>query len=187
MLGELVEALQQDGQHARAVTVLEEHESVMGWVHRYQYVCNALMAGWPDKAREMFRQLVVPVDAKWIPARERVRHMLARAGVMRGVTPLDGAAARLVRGGRRRTLKIAANWPWTKDLTTAWQRIHAHPAPRLTSWNPSQRAGRPTPGTVESPAPGPTVGPASYPGPKSGTRTHQTTASGSHQPPERSG
>lgn len=90
MLGELVEALQQDGQHARAVTVLEEHESVMGWVHRYQYVCNALMAGWPDKAREMFRQLVVPVDAKWIPARERVRHMLARAGVMRGVTPLDG-------------------------------------------------------------------------------------------------
>jgi hypothetical protein len=39
------------------------------------------------------------------------------------------AAARLVRGGRRRTLKIAANWPWTDEIVTAWQRVHAiaHP------------------------------------------------------------
>ncbi len=28
------------------------------------------------------------------------------------------AAARLVRGGRRKTLKIAANWPWTNEITT---------------------------------------------------------------------
>ena len=89
VLGELVEALQQDGQHAHAVAVLEEHASLTGWMHRYQYVRNALMAGWPDKAREMFRQLAVPMDARWIPARERVRHMLARADVMRAVTPLD--------------------------------------------------------------------------------------------------
>ena len=40
------------------------------------------------------------------------------------------AAARLVRGGRRRTLKIAAAWPWSDEIITAWQRIHAiqHPA-----------------------------------------------------------
>ena len=39
------------------------------------------------------------------------------------------AAARLVRGGRRRTLKIAAAWPWTDEIVTAWQRIHAIPHP----------------------------------------------------------
>jgi Transposase DDE domain group 1 len=39
------------------------------------------------------------------------------------------AAARLVRGGRCRTLKIAATWPWSEEIVTAWQRIHAiqHP------------------------------------------------------------
>jgi len=41
------------------------------------------------------------------------------------------AAARLVRGGRRRTLKIAAAWPWTDEITTAWQRIRAIPHPVL--------------------------------------------------------
>jgi hypothetical protein len=39
------------------------------------------------------------------------------------------AAARLARGGRRRTLKIAATWPWTEAATTAWQRIQAIPHP----------------------------------------------------------
>jgi hypothetical protein len=39
------------------------------------------------------------------------------------------AAARLVRGGRRRILKIAANWPWTEEIVTAWQRVHAIPHP----------------------------------------------------------
>ena len=38
------------------------------------------------------------------------------------------AAARLVRGGRRRTLKIAATWPWAEKITTAWQRVQAIPA-----------------------------------------------------------
>jgi hypothetical protein len=38
-------------------------------------------------------------------------------------------AARFVRGGRRRTLKIAAARPWTDEIVTAWQRVHAisHP------------------------------------------------------------
>jgi Transposase DDE domain group 1 len=39
------------------------------------------------------------------------------------------AAARLVRGGRRRTLKIAATWPWAQDIITAWHRIQAIPHP----------------------------------------------------------
>jgi hypothetical protein len=39
------------------------------------------------------------------------------------------AAARLVHGGRRRRLKIAANWPWAEAITKAWQRIHALPHP----------------------------------------------------------
>jgi hypothetical protein len=37
------------------------------------------------------------------------------------------AAARLVRGGRRRWLKIAASWPWSEAITAAWQRITALP------------------------------------------------------------
>jgi alkanesulfonate monooxygenase SsuD/methylene tetrahydromethanopterin reductase-like flavin-dependent oxidoreductase (luciferase family) len=39
------------------------------------------------------------------------------------------AAARLIRGGRRRTLKIAATWPWAQEITTAWQRVQAIPHP----------------------------------------------------------
>jgi DDE family transposase len=37
------------------------------------------------------------------------------------------AAARLMRGGRRRRLKIPATWPWAKQITTAWSRITALP------------------------------------------------------------
>ncbi len=37
------------------------------------------------------------------------------------------AAARLVRGGRRRRLKIQATWPWAEAITTAWHRIDALP------------------------------------------------------------
>ena len=39
------------------------------------------------------------------------------------------AAARLVRGGRRRTLKIAATWPWAEEIVTAWHRVQAIPHP----------------------------------------------------------
>jgi Transposase DDE domain group 1 len=39
------------------------------------------------------------------------------------------AAARLVRGGRRRLLKIAETWPWAQEITTAWQLIQAIPHP----------------------------------------------------------
>ena len=35
------------------------------------------------------------------------------------------AAARLVRGGRRRRMKIQASWPWAEAITAAWRRIDA--------------------------------------------------------------
>jgi hypothetical protein len=89
VLGELVAALEHDGQHARAVAVLEEHESVMGWLNRFQYVYNALMAGDLDKAAEGFGRLPEPEEASWAPAREKVRRMLARAGIAHVVTSLD--------------------------------------------------------------------------------------------------
>jgi len=38
-------------------------------------------------------------------------------------------AARLVHGGRRRILKIAASWPWASVIATAWKRIQALPHP----------------------------------------------------------
>jgi hypothetical protein len=37
------------------------------------------------------------------------------------------AAARLVRGGRRRRLKIPATWPWAIAIINAWHRISALP------------------------------------------------------------
>jgi hypothetical protein len=89
VLSELVTALEHDGQHARAVAVLEEHEPVMGWVNRFQYVYNALMAGDLDKAAEGFGRLPETEEAAWAPAREKVRRMLARAGIAHAVTSLD--------------------------------------------------------------------------------------------------
>ena len=37
------------------------------------------------------------------------------------------SAARLVRGGRKRRLKIQATWPWAEAITAAWHRIDALP------------------------------------------------------------
>jgi tetratricopeptide (TPR) repeat protein len=89
VLSELVTALEGDGQYARAVAVLEEHEPVLQWTHRFQYVYNALMAGLLDKAADGYERLPKPQDTRWRPARDKVRHMLARANVARAVTPLD--------------------------------------------------------------------------------------------------
>ena len=90
------------------------------------------------------------------------------------------AAARLVRGGRRRTLKIAATWPWTDEIITAWQRIHAipHPSDQLKPVPASRKEPR---GPWNPRPPGPTAGPPSYPGPKiRDQQARQTTAGGSH-------
>ena len=37
------------------------------------------------------------------------------------------AAGKLVRGGRRRRLKIPASWPWADAIAIAWARITALP------------------------------------------------------------
>ena len=37
------------------------------------------------------------------------------------------AAGKLVRGGRRRRLKIPATWPWADAIATAWTRVTALP------------------------------------------------------------
>jgi len=44
--------------------------------------------------------------------------------VQRGYRMLH-SAARPVRGGRRRRLKIKTTWQWADAITAAWQRIDA--------------------------------------------------------------
>jgi hypothetical protein len=51
----------------------------------------------------------------WEPKRPRLR--------------LFAIAGRLVRGGRRLRLRIAARWPWAPQLITAVTRLQALPAP----------------------------------------------------------
>jgi Transposase DDE domain group 1 len=62
------------------------------------------------------------------------------------------AAARLVRGGRRKKLKIAATWPWADAIVTAWDRLAAQPLVPLPAAALSRRH-RKIPGLVETPAP----------------------------------
>jgi hypothetical protein len=75
-----------------------------------------------------------------VAGRRLDRRLLA---VLAAAHPLDGALARaepkilrsgilhaagkLVRGGRRRRLKIPATWPWADAAATAWARITALP------------------------------------------------------------
>jgi hypothetical protein len=88
VLGALAAALENDGQHAQTVAVLEAHEAVMDWSHRFQHVYNAIMAGDLATAAESLRLLPEPDDDAWAPARTKVRQMLARADVAQPVTTL---------------------------------------------------------------------------------------------------
>jgi hypothetical protein len=60
--------------------------------------------------------------------------MLALAGQARRWEPkrlrlrLFSVAGRLVRGGRRLRLRLAARWPWTGEITTAVTRLQALPS-----------------------------------------------------------
>jgi len=89
-LGELVAALERDGQHARAVAVLEGAR-VRAAVAAPLPVCLQRADGrQPGQgAAGGFGRLPEPQDAAWRPVRERVRRMLARAGIARTVTSLD--------------------------------------------------------------------------------------------------
>ena len=93
------------------------------------------------------------------------------------------AGARLVRGRRRRTLKIAATWPWAQRSSPPGS------ASRPSRTPPEQH--KPVPMSKEGNSwgpwnprpPGPTAGPPSYPGTKIQVQKPATTpASGSHQP-----
>lgn len=137
VLSELVTALEGDGQHARAVAVLKEHESSWQWPNRFQYVYNSIMAGCLEQAREGFGGLPEPEDAKWAPAREKVRRVLARADAARGVTPLSRQDLRgwhyVLTGGVLGTLSpygfesMTGRWAYVSDSTascaTALQRL----------------------------------------------------------------
>ena len=66
------------------------------------------------------------------------------------------AAGKLVRGGRRRRLKIPATWPWAQAIATAWARITALPhAPRPAQSHPFDTEGA-TPGARGTPGHRPT-------------------------------
>ena len=75
-------------------------------------------------------------------------------------------AGKLVRGGRRRRLKIPATWPWANAIVAAWARITAPATSPLTGSKPSLRARKEQPGARGTPAAGPPAGPPSYPDPK---------------------
>ena len=123
VLSELVAALEQDGQHARAVAVLEEYESVMQvqWLPRFQHVYNALMAGDLEKAAEGFGRLPEPEDTAWASAREKVRRILARAGTARAATSLDWQDLRgwhyVLTGGVLATL---SPYGFSEGMTGRW-------------------------------------------------------------------
>jgi hypothetical protein len=42
---------------------------------------------------------------------------------------LLSAAAQLITTGRRRWLRLSRHWPWTKVITTAFERLQALPVP----------------------------------------------------------
>jgi hypothetical protein len=60
-------------------------------------------------------------------SRCEVRRQLARAEPKTLRYRIFHAGGRLVSGGRRRLLKIAATWPWAGDIITAWERVTAPP------------------------------------------------------------
>ena len=101
----------------------------MSWLHRFQYVYNALMAGALDTAADGFTRLPEPQDTAWAPAREKVRRMLARAGTARAVTSLDRRDLRgwhyVLTGGVLATLSsygydaMTGRWAYLSDSADA--------------------------------------------------------------------
>ena len=69
------------------------------------------------------------------------------------------AAGKLVRGGRRRRLKIPASWPWAEAIATACTPDHRLAAGTLTSEKPNLRHRRSNPWGLWNPRP-----PARQPG-----------------------
>ena len=86
------------------------------------------LKAWPEAMR-VFARRERPHPGAQLSLLETAGGDLAKAEPKTLRYRLLHAAACLVRGGRRRTVKIAATWPWTDEITTAWQRIQAIPHP----------------------------------------------------------
>lgn len=96
----------------------------------------------------------------WMP-------MLALTGQARFWEPrrlrfrLFSVAGQLVTTGRRRLLRLARHWPWTREITDALERLALLPNPGRPTAFPPLRAASPSPGAVE-----PGVHPRRHPGPR---------------------
>ena len=93
-------------------------------------------------------------------------------------------AGTLVRGGRRRRLKISRTWPWADADSHRLDPDHRPAASTLTSSNPSLATRKEQPRGPWNPRPpGPPAGPPSYPDPKITNRsTAQPRSRASHPP-----
>jgi hypothetical protein len=89
--------------------------------------------------------------------------MLALDGPARAWEPkrlrlrLFTAAGRLVRGGRRLRLRLAATWPWATQITAAIARLQN--LALADQPEPPRPPGKETRGPVEPRPPGATAGP----------------------------
>jgi hypothetical protein len=90
LLIELVSALQREHRHTEAVAALEPNvESLDPWPARYLLAYSALFAGDLGRAERESGRLPTP-DGDWVPARDRLVRMIARARAAQAVSPLDG-------------------------------------------------------------------------------------------------
>jgi hypothetical protein len=108
-------------------------------VHRVQARVEDVIRTGKDTGLGHFPSFDFAVNAAWLTAAMIACILLAWLKLL----ALDGdlakaepktlryrvlhAAARLVRGGRKRRLKIQATWPWAEAITTAWRHIDALP------------------------------------------------------------
>ena len=107
--------------------------------HRVQARVENVIRTGKDTGLGHFPSFDFAVNAAWLTAAMTAAALLAWLKLL----ALDGdlakaeprtlryrvlhAAGRLVRGGRKRRLKIQATWPWAEAITAAWQRISALP------------------------------------------------------------
>jgi nucleotide-binding universal stress UspA family protein len=128
--------------------VTNRPETTKGWLGQPQYIDAAhrvharvedcIRTG-KDTGLGRFPSHDAAINSAWLTAAMTAAVLLAWLKVL----ALDGdlakaepktlryrilhAAARLVRGGRRRRLKIPITWPWADQIENAWQRITALP------------------------------------------------------------
>jgi hypothetical protein len=89
LLINLVNSLQEENRHAEALAALEPHVGSMDpWPARYLLAYSALFAGEITRAEREAGRLPTP-DSDWLPARDRLARMIARARAARAVSPLD--------------------------------------------------------------------------------------------------